>query len=304
MAVVAPQATVDAAALGLCRDRTPHVMEPIGGQAVLIGSTWQRTVRWYDPSYLGTAAFWVEQTRQRRRPATYQIGSTLLEEVALCVLGGYGVTEQVAFAAFSRCQHAGLLTGELFSADMFHAALIEPLTVAGRPRPVRYRFPRPQSESTGPPPSPISTRTHPRRRTAHAELRDWLTGVPGVGPKTASWVVRNLTRSDAIAVIDIHIRRAGVAAGVFDPAWKLPRDYLLFEEAFVAWAHLGRVGTADLDACIWSSLASLGRGARPLFGVDNLTDLDQPRNAYRGGGATAQGQQKPATTRAAQQSIR
>ncbi len=273
MTVVATRAAVDTATIGLCWDRAPRMAEPVGGQAVLSGATWQRTVRWYDPSYLGTPAFWVEQTRQRPRPATYRIGSTLLEEVALCVLGGYGITEQMAFAAFSRCQDAGLLTGELFSEKTIHMVLAEPMVVAGRARPARYRFPRLKANrlaaaiahlDAGTPPPPDRPR----------DLRDWLTGIPGVGPKTASWVVRNLTRSDAIAVIDIHIRRAGVAAGVFDPAWKLPRDYQLFEEAFVAWAYLGGVGTADLDACIWSSLASLGRAARLLFGVDNLTDLD------------------------------
>lgn len=259
--------------IDLRSDRLPRVAEPIGRQVVLTGATWQRTVRWYDPSYLGTPAFWVEQTRQRPRPTTYRIGSTLLEEVAFCVLGGYGITEQMAFAAFSRCQEAGLLTGELFSEKTIHTVLAEPMVVAGRARPARYRFPQLKAKRLAAVIAHLDARTPPSSDQPR-ELRDWLTGIPGVGPKTASWAVRNITRSDAIAVIDIHIRRAGVAAGVFDPAWKLPRDYQLFEEAFVAWAYLGGVGTADLDACIWSSLAALGRAAHLLFGVDNLTDLD------------------------------
>ncbi|WP_042788234.1 hypothetical protein [Mycobacteroides abscessus] len=273
MTMVTPQTTVDTATIGLCWDQASKAAEPVGGQAVLTGSTWQRTVRWYDPSYLGTPAFWIEQTRQRPRPTTYQIGSTLLEEVALCLLGGYGITEQMAFAAFSRCQDAGLLTGKLCNENMIHAVLAEPLMVAGRSRAVRYRFPLLKAKRLAAAITYLDAGMPPPMERPR-ELRDWLTGVPGVGAKTASWAVRNLTRSDAIAVIDIHIRRAGVAAGVFDPAWKLPRDYQLFEEAFVAWAYLGGVGTADLDACIWSSLASLGRGARSLFGVQNLTDLD------------------------------
>ncbi|QWF21776.1 hypothetical protein KM427_23095 [Nocardioides sp. LMS-CY] len=96
-----------------------------------------------------------------------------------------------------------------------------------------------------------------------------------MGPKTASWVVRNITRSDDIAIIDVHVRRAGVVAGVFDPTWVLPRDYLRFEEAFCAWASVGGVPTADMDLCIWSTLARLGTTARLLFGVERLTDLDQ-----------------------------
>jgi thermostable 8-oxoguanine DNA glycosylase len=106
------------------------------------------------------------------------------------------------------------------------------------------------------------------------QFRTLLTRLNGVGLKTASWVVRNLTRSDEIAIIDIHIRRAGVAAGVFDPDWVLPRDYLLFEEAFCAWAAAGGVRTADLDLCVWSTLARLGTTARLIFGVERLADLD------------------------------
>ncbi len=247
--------------------------EPVGGQAVLAGSAWQRTVRWYDPSYLGTPAFWIEQTRRRTRPTTYQIGSTLIEEIALCLLGGYGVSEKMAYAAFERCRERGLLTGEVFDDNDFHVALAEPMMPAGSSRPVRYRFPVMKAQRLAATIRHLATATPPPTDRPR-ELRDWLTGLPGVGPKTASWAVRNLTRSDAIAIIDIHIRRAGVAAGVFDPEWKLPRDYGRFEEAFVGWAYLGGVSTADLDACIWSSLAALGRGARTLFGVTKLGDLD------------------------------
>ncbi|WP_235659440.1 hypothetical protein [Mycobacteroides abscessus] len=272
MTAVQPLTVMDVAHAG-AGELSQIPAEPVGGYVVLSASAWQRTVRWYDPTYLGTPAFWIEQTRQRPRPLTYQVGATLLEEVALCLLGGYGITEQIALAAFAQCRRQGLLSGELFSENDIHAVLSEPLAIPGRPRPVLYRFPRQKARRLSAAIGYLGADTPPPMGEPR-ELRDWLTAVPGVGPKTASWAVRNLTRSDAIAVIDIHIRRAGVAAGVFDPAWKLPRDYRFFEEAFVAWAYLGGVGTADLDACIWSALASLGRGARTLFGVNNLSELD------------------------------
>ena len=44
-------------------------------------------------------------------------------------------------------------------------------------------------------------------------LRDWLLAIPGIGPKTASWIVRNRTGSSAVAIIDVHILRAGTSAG-------------------------------------------------------------------------------------------
>lgn len=264
---------VDASKAELSFDAGMQSSEPVGKQVILAGSGWRRAVTWYDPTYLGTPAFWIDQTRRRQRPETYQVGSTLLEEVALCLLGGYGVTEQMAFAAFTRCRERALLTGALVSEADLCAALSEPMNVPSRDKPVRYRFPISKAHRLAAAIEHLSANSPPSVDDPR-QLRDWLTRLPGVGPKTASWAVRNLTRSDVIAVIDIHIRRAGIAAGVFDPAWKLPRDYRIFEEAFVAWAHVGAVNTADLDACIWSSLASLGRGARTLFGVKNLCDLD------------------------------
>ncbi|MBB2924116.1 hypothetical protein [Cellulomonas cellasea] len=244
-----------------------------GRDVLLSGSDWSRTVHWFDATYLATPAFWIEQARQRPRPETYQVGSTLLEEVALCLLGGHGITEQMAYVSFARLRAEGLLTGAPQSVTTLHAALARPFDLPGRPRPVRYRFPMLKAERLSAAIDVLATTTPPSRDEPRV-LRDWLLRLPGVGAKTASWVLRNLTRSDDIAVIDIHIRRAGVVAGVFDPAWKLPKDYRRFEEAFVEWARVGGVPTADLDACIWASLAELGRHARVVLGVNTLSDLD------------------------------
>ena len=90
------------------------------------------------------------------------------------------------------------------------------------------------------------------------DIRDWLVDAPGVGPKTASWIVRNRFACDEVAIIDIHIRRAGEAAGVFDRRWRVERDYPKYEALFLAWAEHGGVRASILDACIWSELASLG----------------------------------------------
>lgn len=247
--------------------------EPIGQDVVICGSDWSRVVPWYDPTRLGTPAFWIAQTRLRPRPATYQVGATLREEVALCLLGGHGITEKMAFAAFARLRDEHLLAGDTVSADALQEALVRPFELPGHGRAVRYRFPFLKAQRLSEALRVLRTQTPPPLDEPKA-LREWLTGLPGVGLKTASWAVRNLTRSDDVAVIDIHIRRAGVAAGLFDPAWKLPRDYRRFEEAFVLWAQIGGVPTADLDACIWSALAELGRGARILFGVSTLSELD------------------------------
>lgn len=263
--------------LGTCeldeRSTAQTVWSP-GALVTLQGAKWQRVVEWQDHSCLGSAAFWVEETRQRPMPPSLQIGRNLVEEVALCLLGGYGVNEAMSTSAFRAVRNAGLLdAGRPPSAADVESVLRTPMVVSGYSRPVRYRFPAQRAERVAAAVTSLSAQADigdlPPR-----ELRALLTALPGVGLKTASWTVRNLTRSDEIAIIDIHIRRAGVAAGVFDPTWTLPRDYLRFEEAFCAWAATGRVPTAALDLCIWTTLARLGTGARLLFGVDRLGDLD------------------------------
>lgn len=253
----------------------PHTMrEPIGRDVVFVGRDWSRRVHWWDATRFATPAFWVELTRQRPAPASYQIGTTLLEEVALCILGGYGITERMATAAFRRVREAGLLNGgPRVTADAVAVLLSAPFQLPGSPRPVHYRFPRSKAQRLAAVVEVLHGAEAPGIEQPRV-LRDWLVTLPGVGPKTASWIVRNLTRSDLVAVIDIHIRRAGIVAGVFDPAWRLPRDYSRFESAFVTWARIGGVPTADLDACIWSELAALGPAARSLFGVKHLSDLD------------------------------
>jgi thermostable 8-oxoguanine DNA glycosylase len=247
--------------------------EPISEDVLICGSDWERVVHWSDATRLGTPAFWVEQTRGMPTVATYQMGNALHEEVALCLLGGHGITETMALCAFDRLLAEDLLLGAGGGFDALHEALSRPFVLPGRERPVRYRFPTLKAQRLHDALRILDSATPPAASKPR-ELRDWLTTLPGVGLKTASWAVRNLTRSDDVAVIDIHIRRAGVAAGMFDPAWKLPRDYRRFEEAFVLWARIGGVPTADLDACIWTSLADLGRGARLLFGVNTLGELD------------------------------
>ncbi|MDI6910412.1 hypothetical protein [Nocardioides sp.] len=79
--------------------------------------------------------------------------------------------------------------------------------------------------------------------------------------------MRNHLASDAVAIIDIHIQRAGVIAGVFNPAWEPGRDYDVMEAFFLAWAAAGRVRASDLDAVIWSDMSKLGRSAARALGA-------------------------------------
>ena len=184
----------------------PLSAEPIGDGTVVL-QTEGYTVRfdWGKPHLLGTAAYWVCQTRTRALAADFQLGSTLAEEVAACLLGGYGLPASVGLAAYSRLRSEGLLAqAPPPRASVIEKALTRPLVVAGFERPVRYRFPRQRSERLARALAVLSRSEPPAKPLA---LRSWLTTLPGIGPKTASWIVRNRTGSDDVAIIDIHIAR-------------------------------------------------------------------------------------------------
>lgn len=211
---------------------------------------------------LGTASYWVEQTRLFGVPPSYRLGQTLAEEVAACVLGGHGIPAEVGLAAFANLRDAGLLCPP-GDPEAILDCLREPLLIAGRTRPVRYRFAAQRAGRVSAALQILATSPAPSEPLA---MREFLLGFPGVGPKTASWVVRNWTGCDGLAIIDIHVQRAGVAAGFFSPHWRLPRDYTQFEVAFCAVARIGGVSAAALDACIWHQMQALGRAQTVLLG--------------------------------------
>lgn len=235
-------------------------VEPAHGEVRGI-DPWPAGFAWGEPWRIGTAAFWVDQCRQREA-ADLRLGGDLFEEVVACLLGGWGIPGDVGVAAFDRLRSEGLLAPPP-CAEAIESLLRAPFVLSGRRRPIRYRFPQQRAarivgaaavlESVDPPSEPLT-------------LRHWLAErVPGVGLKTASWIVRNLTAEAPIAVIDVHVRRAGVGAGFFHPDWQLPRDYLLFETAFVEVAKRGGVFPGHLDHAVWSTLSSAPIHTRSLL---------------------------------------
>jgi thermostable 8-oxoguanine DNA glycosylase len=213
-----------------------------------------RFVRWGRPWQFDTAAYWVAQAKMFRPVNNYRIGSNLREEVAACILGGFGLPALVGVRAFEAVRDAGLLVeSQTVSSEEFERVLRVPLRAGNRL--VRYRFPRQRSVRLAAALDRLRAATPP---TSGRELRDWLIDLPGVGPKTASWIARNHTGTDSVAVIDIHVLRAGQRAGVFDAAWTPARDYARCEALFLAWARLGEVRASVLDACIWRQLSKSG----------------------------------------------
>lgn len=241
----------------------PSFSEPRGETVEIDVSGERLCFAWGEIHELGTAAYWTEQTRRFGVPPSYRLGETLAEEVAACILGGHGIPAEIGLAAFVSLRDAGLLCLSADSAAIA-ARLREPLLISGRPRPVRYRFAAQRAARVSAALAILSADPAPEDPLA---LREFLLAFPGIGPKTASWVVRNWTGCDGIAIIDIHVQRAGVGAGFFSPGWRLPRDYDLFERAFCEVAHIGGVTTAALDACMWDQMQALGRAQAMLLGT-------------------------------------
>lgn len=234
---------------------------PPSDQEVLLDVGGGHTVRftWGDATAFGTAAYWIAQYLMAfgtTRPPNMALGDSLLEETIACLLGGHGVPAEVAYAAFLALKREGLLNPS-GSANDVEEVLCAPISLDSGCR--RYRFAYQRSRR-------IAAALHffasqPSLPSEPLQLRESLLQLSGVGLKTASWIVRNYTGSDEVAIVDIHLRRAGITAGFFADDWSLPRDYLLFENAFLAFAGAGGVPAAGLDMLIWDQMRRVRRQA-------------------------------------------
>lgn len=227
--------------------------------------------RWGDARSFGTASYWISQYLiafgQEKIPGQ-NIGSNLFEETLACLLGGYGVPSELGLAAFKLLREQGLTSiNARISLEELENILSQPFVVCNKK--IRYRFSKQKASrimnafnyfnnNPDPPKQPYS-------------LRKWLLKIKGIGLKTASWIVRNHTASDDVAIIDIHIHQAGLIAGIFSRQWQAARDYLLMEEAFLNFANAGCVPASGLDALIWSQMKILN--SSKILGNSNRVQL-------------------------------
>lgn len=204
---------------------------------------------------LFTAAYWCGQAWQAALHGRYpdlRLGNSLAEEMAACLLGGYGMPAEVGLAAFRRLRDRDLLSGTP-SAEVIERHLSEPFSISGRS--VHYRFPRQKA-------SYLEVCLSDAAKLDEvslddAALREALTGMPGIGLKTASWIVRNRRRSLSVAVVDVHILRAGRLLGLFGEHESPQRHYLSLESRFVELAEEIEAPTWLLDAVMWQHMRLL-----------------------------------------------
>lgn len=213
-------------------------------------------IRWGSLDQLGTPAFWAAMAWNSPNAAHGFIvtSGTLAEEVGFCLLGGHGVTAEVAGAAYEHLRDAGAFDlDQLTSAEDIEQLLRRPLQVGGRS--IHYRFPRQRAARIAIAMREIADNPPPENN--HAAFRKRLLDLPGIGPKTASWITRNWLGSDDVAILDIHVIRACLMMGVFDDPIRLPRDYDDLEARFLDFSRRLGVRPAVLDAIIWKEMRDL-----------------------------------------------
>jgi len=220
-------------------------------------------VKWGRHDVLFTPAYWKAQCwlGHTNRPVDYRLGQSLTEEVAACLLGGHGIPAGVGIAAFRRLQNLGLLNASRSSEHRLMEALRAPLLLGGRT--IRYRFAKQRARYLWEAIVRLDQVDPPIHQ--HRFFRDWLVNLPGIGLKTASWITRNWLASDEVAIIDIHVHRAGVIAGVFPPHLLPRKDYYDLEALFLTFCRSLGVKPSFLDAIIWKHLRQAGRLAVNAF---------------------------------------
>lgn len=213
-------------------------------------------IRWGSLDQVGTPAFWAAMAWNSPNAAHGFIvtSGTLAEEIGFCLLGGHGVTAELAGSAYEHLREAGVFNiDHLVSAERVEYLLTQPLQIGGRP--IRYRFPRQRATRIA-----IAMREiadNPPAESDHVAFRKRLLDLPGIGPKTASWITRNWLGSDDVAILDIHVIRACLMMGVFDDPIRLPRDYNSLEERFLDFSRRLGIRPAILDAIIWKEMRDL-----------------------------------------------
>ena len=207
-------------------------------------------LKWGSVYQLYTPAFWKYQYVTNAFPdhnETHRLSGSIRDEVVMCMLGGYGIPSEMGIIAYDLLKKNGLLK-PFIDFDELYAALSKPMQLLNGKK-AKYRFARQKATYI----HTFLNRTDINLIPTDDDLklRDWLISVKGIGYKTASWITRNWLRSERVAILDIHLLRAGVITGFFRPKYNLNTEYLNLEEQFITFCNHLEVRPSDMDAIIW-----------------------------------------------------
>jgi len=197
----------------------------------------------------------------------------LRRELVFCLLGGHGVKFELAISAtevitalepfaprWTTARLRAALRREL-GRPQFH-----PRRLDGSLR--RYRFPARKAWLLADAANWVLTegsiQAGLEARASESERRVWLCTCPGVGMKTASWLLRNGGWARELAILDVHLMSAMREVGLVGNN-KLPRDYEAIERTYLHWAAELGACPAALDLFLWDVQRS--RTAKDAVGV-------------------------------------
>jgi len=206
-------------------------------------------IKWGHFTQLYTPAFWKLQYKLSEcasQETSHKLASNIIEEIIMCILGGYGIPSEMGIIAFDRLKERGIISTKANFQDILDA-LSSPFEFEGGKK-VSYRFYNQKSK-------------YIHRFLCRNDLdcipefndillRNWLLSVDGIGLKTASWVTRNWLHSNNVAILDIHILRAGKLTGFFES--DILSDYLKLEKQYLEFCKAIDVQAANMDAIIWN----------------------------------------------------
>ncbi len=212
-------------------------------------------IKWGRPCSPVTPAYWAVRCRspdEVEKDAFVSPQDSLLEAVGFCLLGGFGIKYESNEAAYRRLKDCGVFDPNTNpTEDDIRKLLVEPLIIEGRA--VRYRFPNQRARRLLAMRQELADVRGLSKLNA-LELRAKLQRIEGVGPKTASWIVRNLRGSDEVAILDVHVIRACRAMNLFPDIIRLPQDYDGLERRFLAFADGIGIRPSLLDAIMWTEV--------------------------------------------------
>jgi thermostable 8-oxoguanine DNA glycosylase len=203
-----------------------------------------------------TPAFWASQAwaYQPERAEDYRLGKSLTEEVIFCILGGHGAPAEVGLAASHRvCAALPKVEAPTISVSELDHLLRTPLLVNGKT--IRYRFAAQRARYLAGTLQLLSEIIEDELQDEN--LREALCRLPGVGPKTASWIVRNRRGSDCVAILDVHIVRACCAMGVFPDNANPTRAYSKLEKLFLSFCQATNSRASAMDAVMWATMRNI-----------------------------------------------
>lgn len=177
-------------------------------------------------------------------------------ELLFCLLGGQAISYDLNRSAADRLAALGVFGARLWLEQEIRSELelpqFEPRRRDGGPR--RYRFPARKAALLAGAAAWISERRPLSdllsARPSERERRALLMDCPGLGPKSASWLLRNLGLGHRLAILDIHVLRAMTACGRLTTS-RLPQDYERAEIAYLNWCDELEVEPGGFDLLLW-----------------------------------------------------